>query len=436
MKNDNHEEDTEDMNSDSVKSNSRKRSSHEDCEVREAAVEVELQPSCVGISESNSQADDSLAEPGSWIKNKSRFRKTMQNSFENAPKLPEEIGSSSTDQMNILSTAFIPDVGNSTDNLISLHAVEANGVSVALENNGYAHNQPDKGGSSTKGIDILSNLVSDVRDGEEKSLSTDAEKTEESSLAITKKEESRSITLQSSIARPPVSNLRKNLLVLDLNGLLADIVFPAPKDYSADTNISGKAVFKRPFCDDFLNFCFERFEVGVWSSRTRKNVDRVIDFLLGDMKQKLLFCWDSSYCTATQFKTLENQHKPLVFKELRKLWDKHDADLPWEKGFYNESNTLLLDDTPYKALLNPPHTAIFPYSYKFHNENDNSLGSGGDLRVYLEGLAAAEDIQTFVEQNPFGQTPITESNDSWSFYVQVISTHVPSEVQVNSDLLA
>lgn len=148
---------------------------------------------------------------------------------------------------------------------------------------------------------------------------------------------------------------------------------------------------------------------------------RVIDYLMGDMKHKLLFCWvsnlpwlpncfsqafltpgsvihhfklyshlishihweklsafllilctylhrcynwffllslfrlfqDLSHCTPTGFKTLENKHKTLVFKDLKKLWEKQDPDLPWEMGEYNESNTLLLDDSPYKALLNP-----------------------------------------------------------------------------------
>jgi hypothetical protein len=60
-----------------------------------------------------------------------------------------------------------------------------------------------------------------------------------------------------------------------------------------------------------------------------------------------------SHCTETTFRTLENKHKPLVFKDLSKIWDKYDPNLPWEKGYYNESNTLLLDDSPYKALLNP-----------------------------------------------------------------------------------
>ncbi|TYI63300.1 hypothetical protein E1A91_D09G009100v1 [Gossypium mustelinum] len=180
--------------------------------------------------------------------------------------------------------------------------------------------------------------LSDEGNSEEKIDSFDANETSDVSLAI---------------VIPPVSQSRKKLLVLDLNGLLADIVYNPSIDCTPDALVAGRAVFKRPYCDDFLKFCCERFEVGIWSSRNRKNVERFIDFLMGDMKQKLLFCWDSSYCTTTQFNTLGHKYKPLVFKDLRKLWEKHDPDLPWEKGYYNESNTLLIDDSPYKALLNP-----------------------------------------------------------------------------------
>ncbi|TYI54377.1 hypothetical protein E1A91_D11G070100v1 [Gossypium mustelinum] len=226
-----------------------------------------------------------------------------------------------------------------------------------------------------------------------------------------------------TIVKTPVSQLRKKLLVLDVNGLLADIIYRSPKNYKADAYIAGRAIFKRPFCDDFLRFCFEKFEVGIWSSRNRRNLERVVDFLMGDMKQKLLFCWESSHCTTTQFKTLGNRYKPLVFKELRKLWRKSDPNLPWEKGYYNESNTLLIDDSPYKALLNPLGTAIFPHPFKF-DMDDDSLGVGGELRVYLERLALAENVQKFLELNPFGKIAITERSHDWGFYSRVIDTCV------------
>lgn len=140
-----------------------------------------------------------------------------------------------------------------------------------------------------------------------------------------------------------------------------------------------------------------------------------------DFKPLLQFCWDMSKCTFTGHKTLENIHKPLVLKELRKLWNKEEPDLPWEQGYYSPSNTLLVDDSPYKALRNPPYTAIFPQPYSYLNSNDNSLGPGGDLRVYLENLTVAEDVECYVRNNPFGQPFITQSDPHWSFYAQIAS---------------
>ncbi|KAF8107304.1 hypothetical protein N665_0124s0095 [Sinapis alba] len=215
---------------------------------------------------------------------------------------------------------------------------------------------------------------------------------------------------------------RRKLLVLDLNGLLADIVSPLA-DCKADINIGRRAIFKRPFCEEFLKFCFDNFEVGIWSSRKKNNVDRITDFLLGDMKSKLLFCWDMSYCATTTLGSLENRHKYVVFKDLSQLWEKHDPKLPWQKGDYSETNTVLLDDSPYKALLNPPYTAIFPYSYSHQNKSDTSLGNDGDLRLHLEKLVEAENVQDFIKKNPFGQEAITEASETWEFYREATRMH-------------
>ncbi|KAF2941394.1 uncharacterized protein [Oryza sativa Japonica Group] len=230
--------------------------------------------------------------------------------------------------------------------------------------------------------------------------------------------------------KPPITLLprvsltgfrKKKLLILDLNGLLADINQDYHNSHMADAKVRGKLVFRRPYCHDFLSFCLQNFELGIWSSRKKQNVDSVIDIIMRDFRPLLKFCWDMSKCTFTGHKTLENIHKPLVLKELRKLWNKEEPDLPWEQGYYSPSNTLLVDDSPYKALRNPPYTAIFPQPYSYLNSNDNSLGPGGDLRVYLENLTVAEDVECYVRNNPFGQPFITQSDPHWSFYAQIAS---------------
>ncbi|KAL7608119.1 hypothetical protein Lser_V15G12925 [Lactuca serriola] len=214
------------------------------------------------------------------------------------------------------------------------------------------------------------------------------------------------------IMKTHVATSAKKLLILDVNGLLADIVSPPPKDLKSDKNISRRAIFKRPFLDDFLRFCFQRFDVAIWSSRTRKVLDPVVDYLLGDLKKKLLFLWDLSHCTNSSARSLENVHKFIVFKEVKKIWEKIE--------FYDESNTLLLDDSPYKALLNPKDTGVFPFSYTYKDTNDNSLGPNGDLRVYLEGVGTTENVKTYVEQHPFGQNAIDKRSPRWAFYSKVL----------------
>ncbi|PUZ69782.1 hypothetical protein GQ55_2G138800 [Panicum hallii var. hallii] len=213
---------------------------------------------------------------------------------------------------------------------------------------------------------------------------------------------------------------RKKLLILDLNGLLADINQDYHNVHKADAKVKNKLVFRRPYYDDFLRFCFQNFELGIWSSRKRENVSIVVNILMRNFKQHLLFRWDMSYCTVTGCNTVDNKNKPLVLKELKKLWNKEDPKLPWKKGEFSPSNTLLVDDSPYKALCNPPNTAIFPHPYSYRNQSDDSLGPGGDLRMYLERVAAADNVQNFVRDNPFGQNAITESDPNWNFYVQIV----------------
>ncbi|KAF8396469.1 hypothetical protein HHK36_018092 [Tetracentron sinense] len=218
---------------------------------------------------------------------------------------------------------------------------------------------------------------------------------------------------------------RKKLLVLNMGGLLLHRVHRSNKASIKKSRkcdlISGNfQVFKRPFCDDFVKFCFEKFEVGLWSSAMWWNVDNVLKFAIGTLRPKLLFTWDQGECTETGFKALENREKPIFLKELKKLWDKDKFSLPWPKGRYSSSNTLLIDDTPNKSLLNPSNTAIFPHQYDANDTNDKTLGPNGELRLFLEGLADAEDVPTYVKEHPIGQPEITSMHPDWKFYSKII----------------
>lgn len=101
---------------------------------------------------------------------------------------------------------------------------------------------------------------------------------------------------------------------------------------------------------------------------------------------------DQADCTDTGFKTLENNKKPLFVKELRKVWDE-DANhgLPQRhRGRFSPSNTLLIDDSPYKALLNP-------VSNSYLNSLIHSpLHLFGSKRVKLRGCHSGCDDGTIL----------------------------------------
>lgn len=209
---------------------------------------------------------------------------------------------------------------------------------------------------------------------------------------------------------------KKKLLVIPLAGIIvhrAHLSNPAaiPKNRRPDFSYGKFLVYKRPFCEEFLKFCFERFKVGLWSSAREHNIQKVLTHVIGERKSKFLFTWDQNQCTDTGFMCLDNEDKPVFLKELKYIWEKYSK--------YSSSNTLLITD-PEKALLNPPNTAIFPKKYDCENEEDEFLGPNGELRVFLEGLAEAKYVQSYVKDHPFGVGAITPSHPDWGYYSRII----------------
>ncbi|KAM0053481.1 putative FCP1 domain, HAD superfamily protein [Helianthus debilis subsp. tardiflorus] len=217
---------------------------------------------------------------------------------------------------------------------------------------------------------------------------------------------------------------KKKLLVLPIGGFLVHRAHrrrpkTIPRKRKPDFCSGNFMIYKRPFCEEFLKFCFERFEVGIWSSAMEHNKGEVLTNVMGELKSKLLFTWDQSHCTETDFMYPDNEYKPVFLKELDHIWSKKYLYLPWSEGEYSASNTLLITD-PVKALLNPPNTAIFLGDYDPKNNRDDFLGPNSRLRMFLDGLAEAKDVQTYVKAHPFGDPAITPSHADWDYYSKII----------------
>ncbi|EYU38606.1 hypothetical protein MIMGU_mgv1a011796mg [Erythranthe guttata] len=219
---------------------------------------------------------------------------------------------------------------------------------------------------------------------------------------------------------------KKKLLVLCLGGLLVHRVHlknqSTVRGLRPDVVYGKFWVFKRPFCTDFLKFCFERFEVALWSSAMEHNIEGILDNITGGMRNKFLFVWNQDECMESDYFCLHNNKKPLFLKKTKDLWEKKSL-----KGQYSASNTLLIDDEPHTCLLNPPNTAIFPQPYKKHDRGDTLLGPDGELRKYLNGVADAEDVQSYVKDHKIGQPAITPEHPDWNFYSKVVRRYGKKE---------
>ncbi|KAG0621609.1 hypothetical protein M758_3G034500 [Ceratodon purpureus] len=206
----------------------------------------------------------------------------------------------------------------------------------------------------------------------------------------------------------------KKLLVLDVNGLLVATYHKAQK-MPGDLHpfkLGNFYVYERPGCSEFLDFCFKNFVVGVWSSAREHNVTNLVNHIFKDLKQELSFSWHQRHCTTTAVKHPDNEKKPIFLKELSKLWAEVNP------GRFDQSNTLLIDDSPYKALKNPPHTAIFPQTYNGDEVDDNFLT---ELRSYLEGLRDAPDVQEYVRNNPIGEPGISSESPLWGYFAPILN---------------
>ncbi|KAK2418349.1 putative FCP1 proteiny domain-containing protein [Trifolium repens] len=211
----------------------------------------------------------------------------------------------------------------------------------------------------------------------------------------------------------------KKLLIMNLNGFLIRRVYDRdteaiPNFRKADDRYGAFFLYKREFSEEFMKFCLERFEVGIWSSAKEYNITGALSCAIGQLMYKLLFIWDQKKCTDSGFKCKENGEKPLFFKEVKKVWDKVKRGGP-----YSSSNTLMIGDKPYMSFLNPENTAIFTKPYDPEDSEDRALDPNGELCEYLRGVAEAKDVQSYVKNNPFGEPPITSSHPDWKYYFKV-----------------
>jgi hypothetical protein len=130
-----------------------------------------------------------------------------------------------------------------------------------------------------------------------------------------------------------------NLLVARVYSETLDTEHQEAMDYISTADMLGKHyTWKRPDLDVFIKYCLENFTVAVWTSARRDNSDKLCAYVFSPKQRaQLLFEYNQEQCSGQW---------PDFKKNLSTVWNQY--------SYYNEGNTLILDDSDDKMSNNLP----------------------------------------------------------------------------------
>ncbi|CAO3613477.1 unnamed protein product [Cunninghamella blakesleeana] len=198
----------------------------------------------------------------------------------------------------------------------------------------------------------------------------------------------------SNTLEEPISK-EKQLLILDLNGTLVSRAGRNPTT----------SLFVRPYDKEFFDYIFSHFYVIVWSSAQPHNVKKMCK-IFGKYEDKLQLIWTRDHFGLT---TKESQSKIITIKDLRKIWQ----HLPQ----FNATNTVLIDDSPKKTILQPyNHIIIAEFDHHdqtFKNQGENELFY---VKDYLGKLKYQDNISNYIFQHPYQSPLLLQTDDDLKNY--------------------
>lgn len=179
------------------------------------------------------------------------------------------------------------------------------------------------------------------------------------------------------------------LIILDLNGTCV---------HRAASHRPGTP---RPHLKPFLEYLFEYHDVMVWSSAMPKNVNKMCrNIFTPDQLQKLVAMWTREdlrlgRLIATKIKG----HKMLTW-----VWEALNPQKEDKSWLYDQTNTVLIDDTRLKAAAEPWNLLEVP-EWDGHDQKDEILQKA---IKYLELLRWTRDVSQYLHRHPPSfSTPVT-----------------------------
>lgn len=165
----------------------------------------------------------------------------------------------------------------------------------------------------------------------------------------------------------------KKLLILDLDETL---IYATEEglERQQDFIVGSYFVYKRPFLQEFIEFCLENFDIAVWTSSTKNYATEIVKEIFPD-PNGLKFFWSRLRCTIRYDEELQETYFEKMMSKVR-------------KRKYNLTKVIVVDDSPEKWRNSYGNLVrVKPF---FGETEDTELKK---LIVYLERLKSAENIR-------------------------------------------
>ncbi|KAI5981509.1 hypothetical protein EDC04DRAFT_2916490 [Pisolithus marmoratus] len=152
----------------------------------------------------------------------------------------------------------------------------------------------------------------------------------------------------------------RKLLVLDLNGTL---LLRGHRSRFGSTVGRLRTVYPRPYIPAFREYLFtpktrQWLDTMVWSSAQPHSVQDMVHCVFGPDSDDLVAVWDR---TSLGLSSVEYHQKSVTAKDLSKPWKSLPLDDTESSSIRHSAlTTLLLDDSPHKAMLQPYNHVCIP----------------------------------------------------------------------------
>jgi hypothetical protein len=227
---------------------------------------------------------------------------------------------------------------------------------------------------------------------------------------------------------PAATPSRRFIVVFDLNGMFCQCSRREPGMVTVPTWITydkapdkppalvgPKVVLPRLGYKVFWGRMSSMFHVCIWSSMKKSTVDLVVEYLFaGGPKPAIVLGQED----CTLFKDMWNNvvmnpmkpEAPLFLKSLLNKFWWPPISFDYGRITAAPSNTILVDDCPYKSVCNPDECGIFPNPFTSNRVQDADMTKV--LLPYFQSLfySPMSDARDFVVSRRFGQQPIRHND--------------------------